>query len=440
MNFRIALYSIAMMVVTLFSACHDDDDFVNTLQPTHDAINIESAFFGTVVSGRTLTSIPTKVSTDTFLLGEYTADTIGKTHGDLLVQFDAPGGISLPQEGGVTNISDTLLSLNISFTDIKNTSTATDTTLHLQLQKMTSKLGYRTNYTYDMDVSSFVSGVSLVDTTLTLSKSNMSFSVVLPATLTEDITKAIESAQATFLSTDAFTSFFPGLYLKATGGSALITVSSVSLSYSFKYKATSGATISYSVDFPANDNVRQVNILSQVPSSISYTSSALVMSPMSSSVQVTIPYESIKNTFGVETGGFFTSSGKKVSVNSAMLYLNASNKISTVGVPSYLLLLRSSKFPSYFSQASTAPDNVNSMLAVYNSSDSSYAFSLKYYIQDLMQNGVSDSGDTVLVAVPVSPVMFSSSVLGVVPDPTLKGVVLALDSASTGLGVVMTDW
>jgi hypothetical protein len=80
------------------------------------------------------------------------------------------------------------------------------------------------------------------------------------------------------------------------------------------------------------------------------------------------------------------------------------------------------------------------MLAVYNSSDSSYAFSLKYYIQDLMQNGVSDSGDTVLVAVPVSPVMFSSSVLGVVPDPTLKGVVLALDSASTGLGVVMTDW
>lgn len=441
MYLRPYLYILVCAVSMLVTSCHDDDDFVNTLQPVSDAIHVENGIFETTSSTLTLSAIPTKVSTDSFLLGEFAADTIGKTHGDLLVQFDAPGGISLPKEGGVTVISDTALSLNVTFSNIRNTATATDTTIKLQLQKLTTKLDYRTTYTYDMDVSSFISGVSLVDTTITLSSTMTSLSIQLPASLTDDFTKAIENSQSSFLTTDAFTTFFPGLYLKATGGSALVTVSQMSLSYSFKYVATSGTVISYSVDFPANDNVRQVNVVQQTPSSsVTYLKSALLLAPMSSSVQIKIPYMAVRDSFGVESGGYFASSGKKVSVNSAMLYLNTSKKISTVNAPSYLLLLRSSKFPSFFSQSSTAPDNVNAMLAAYNSTDSSYAFTLKYYIQDLMQNGVSGSGDTTLVIVPVSPVILSSTILGVVPDPTLSGVVLALDSARTRLGVVMTDW
>lgn len=441
---RLAAFVLLLLVMGM-AGCSDDDDFVNTLQPEGDKLNVQSLIFDTKVTTEVLSSLPTKVSTDSFLVGEYTGDTIGTIHGDLLVQFDAMGSVSLPRDNnGNVQITDTSLVLKIAYSSVKVTDETKDSTLQVKLYKMSTSLNYRGLYSSDINASDYAESGVLLSKDVTLTSSSGVVSIEMPKALVKEFTDAIATTPSKLATTSAFTQFFPGLYIQASSGvNTLLTVYSVSLVYSFNYRNTLGTKITYSATALANDNVRQVNVVKQTPASVAFSHEALILSPSGKTIRVTLPYSQVLKNFDVtanSNGKAYFSSGKKVVVNSSMLYVKAKQLLSTVNVPSYLLFVRKSKYPSYLQQQSTAPDNVNAVLATYSSSDSTYSVSLKYYLQDLLENGVSESGDTTLVAVPVDPTTVGTTVLGVVPTPQLNAVVVDTTTASTRLSVVLSDW
>lgn len=431
---RHALARLFFLSTILTLASCSDEGFENTLQPETDIIALKSDSFVITNSAFSLTSIPSKISDDTLLLGTYTADTIGTTKGSILMQFAAPGKITIP-----SIITDSSLSLSVSFGSICSN---IDSTLKVKIHKMIKPLDYRTSYANNMDVTSYV-GNEIADTTFKISSTTTSFTIPLNK-LVKEFTAKIRESDGSFASTDAFTQYFPGLYIETQSGSdALLSVTSANLTYNYSYENKSGSEVTYAATFPASKNVRQVNIIQQTPENVSLINEYMVMSPGNSSMKLTIPLDSIKKRMGItaKNGIAYVENGlKKMAVSSATLSLPI-GKIFSIGKPTYLLLVKESEYETFMKNTSM-PDNVNEILGTFNSTDSTYTFTLKYYIADVMKKDSFVDEDREFVLIPVESTTNSSgTIIGIVHDSSLHAITIKKSSVNPiSLSIVTSGW
>lgn len=430
MKIFFGLFSAALLILTL-NGCSDDDDFNNTLQPQRDALNLQMDTFRLASDIANLENIPSKVSTDSLLLGNYEADTIGSISGSILAQFDASGEIALPTENGSLAIDSVNTMLRIYFGSYL-TSNTEQPQLTLSIHRMNQVLDYRSVYYNSMDASSYADAASLKDTIINLDASMTYIDIPMPQDFTDEFTAQIQNAASTFASTDAFVMFFPGLYLKSESSSnALLSVSSMVLYYQYQYKNTSGSTINYSTSFFANKNVRQVNVINQTPVfSSANGKEALILSPGGRSLSVSIPAKKIKEKFGITGDGTtaLVEGGRKLAVSSALLRLPVAKQLSMVSRPDYLLLVKKDKYNDYISSL-RLPDNVNEILGTYSSSDSAYLFTMKFYLADLYKKESFSDSDCEFYVVPVTATLNSAgTVVGLVSASEIRAVIVKNES------------
>ncbi|MCR5298439.1 MAG: DUF4270 domain-containing protein [Paludibacteraceae bacterium] len=436
----------AALLLLPMSGCTDDDDFNNTLQPQRDAINLQLDTFRLTSSSITLDKIPAKVSTDTLMLGIYTADTIGTINGSILAQFDASGEISLPSENGSLAIDSVNTMLRIYFGSYL-TSDSEHPQVELSIHRMTQVLAYRGVYYNNIDLASYSDASSLKDTLVELNASMSYIDIPMPQSFTDEFTSQIQNASSTFASTDAFVQFFPGLCLKTEGASnALLSVSSMVLYYQYQYENTLGSKISYSTAFFANKNVRQVNAIKQTPEFSSKDGKEmLILSPGGRSMSVTIPSQKIKEQFGITGNGTtaLVEGGRKLAVSSALMRLPVAKQLSMVSRPDYLLLIRKDKYDEYMS-SSRLPDNVNEILGTYSSSDTAYLFTLKFYLADLYKRETVTKDDCEFYVVPVTATLNSAgNVVGLVSASEIHAVLVKTELDEEDplrVGVVVTGF
>ena len=251
----------------------------------------------------------------------------------------------------------------------------------------------------------------------------------------------IKNSQSTFESDDEFLKYFPGLYIEAGNAStALINVTSATMYYSYTYKNNIGTEIEYSTSFPANKNVRQVNIIEQTPQSIDLGDDFLLLSPGKKSVSLTVPVQAIREKLGItsKNGMAYIEGNKKLAVNSALLKLPVS-KIFKTGAPSYMLLVKKTEYENFL-ETTSMPDNINEILGTFDSDDSTYLFTMKYFIADEMKKESNEDCEFVLIPADVT-MNSANTIIGVVHDAKLHAVLMNKKKENpVTLSVVATGW
>lgn len=428
----LTFFLIGLAHLVLLSSC-SDEEFENTMQPLKDAINIQEDTLQLAIKALELSNIPSKVTDEALLLGVYTADTIGTTKGSILMQFASSGRITLPNE-----ISNDSLYMRINFTG----GNYTDESLLLQfsIKKMKQSLNYRTSYSNDMDVSAYVDDEVVISKTIKIDTTTSYIDIPL-SSIKAEFRDKIKNSQSTFESDDEFLKYFPGLYIEAGNAStALINVTSATMYYSYTYKNNIGTEIEYSTSFPANKNVRQVNIIEQTPQSIDLGDDFLLLSPGKKSVSLTVPVQAIREKLGItsKNGVAYIEGNEKLAVNSALLKLPVS-KIFKTGAPSYMLLVKKTEYENFL-ETTSMPDNINEILGTFDSDDSTYLFTMKYFIADEMKKESNEDCEFVLIPADVT-MNSANTIIGVVHDAKLHAVLMNKKKENpVTLSVVATGW
>ncbi|MBP5137107.1 MAG: DUF4270 family protein [Paludibacteraceae bacterium] len=431
---RLTFFLIGLAQLLLLCSC-SDDEFENTMQPSRDAINLNSDTLQLSINAFELSNIPSKVTDESLLLGVFNTDTIGKTKGCILMQFASSGTITFPD-----NISSDSLYMRINFDDIHHS--GSEIKLQLTIKKMKQSLNYRTSYSNDMDVSSYVDNEVVLSKTIEID-TTQGYYIDLPlSTLKTEFREKIKNSQGTFESDEEFLKYFPGLYLEAGDEStALISVTSATMYYTYKYENVLGTEIEYSTSFPANKNVRQVNIIEQTPDGTDLGDDFLVMSPGKKSASFTIPVQKIREKLKIKTttGVAYTEDNKKLAINSAMLKLPVAKIFQKTGAPSYMLLIKKTEYEKFL-ETTSMPDNVNEILGTFDSDDSTYQFTMKYFIADEMTKESNEDCEFVLVPAEVT-MNSANTIIGVVHDAKLHAVLMKKKGENpVTLSVVITGW
>jgi hypothetical protein len=434
------VYLLFLFAIVLFSCTDNSIDLKNSIQPSEDGITLAKDTLHLYASDSLVTLIPSKVSTDTFLLGSYTDALYGTTKAEMLTQFNCPTGWTVPSV-----ISADTLKLKLTYTGYQATG---DSTLRIKVYRMTNTFTYSGSYASNIDPNDYVPTtdpelVGSISYTPSSSSESGTISIPLDTTLKNELIDAARNDNSVYASETAFTNFFKGLYIEVEGSStAMLTLSYLQMAMQYNYSNSAGTVISQVESFPASKEVRQVNrIVHDITPSVA--GEIFVSSPAGLEANINIPISDIRTRFNIKVQNgiaYLNSTTRKLSVSSAMLNLEVADT-STIDYPPYLLLIRKSKVNSFFSTLSV-PDGKSSMLAAYSSTYKYYSFSLKTYLANVLKDE-SVVGNDPLVLIPVMITYDTSdNITGVKYDSKLHAVALkgSTNSSPLKLDLIMSGF
>lgn len=400
MKIKSFLMLSVVAVATIFTSCSDDKDFNYSIQPTADEIGLTVDTFHLSTKQMGDAPIISKIAADSWVVGSYSNTTWGTTKGELLAQLE-PINFSLPS-GTFNHV------LTMTLTYSGSTHNSSDSIVSLQFYRMDKKtFNYKDTYYSDITPSDYCSESDLLGQKTVKVSSSGTIVDTLSTEITDAFFKEMESNPSTFKSSSAFNNFFNGVYIKVEASTkAIMTVSALTMKFSYSYKASSD-TVSYYNTFSANKEVRQVNKIEHSSVPTPEEGYIYVTSPAGEYAEVTLPLSRMQNRLTITSDGSlaYVSKNKKVAVNNALLTFKA-NDSSDVAYPSYLMLVKKSKLNTFFAN-SELPDNINAILAAYDSSTDSYSFTLKYLLADAFNKGTFT--DETYCLVPVAVTLNSSS-------------------------------
>lgn len=384
---------LLLFSIALFSCSDDNLDLKDSIQPNQDEISIVTDTMHLSASSFAVTSIPAKITTDTFLLGSYKDDIYGRTTAELLAQFNCPSGLTVPD----TITGDSLV-LKLVYTGYQAKG---DSTLNIKIYRMKNTLSYSGTY-----YSNITPEYDEADLLATASYSKLSSSgtilIKLDTALKNEFINAGRNNTSVFSNETKFVEFFKGLYVAVeSSSSSILTLSTIDVLLNYKYTNAGGTIISQSNTFPANKEVRQVNRIVHDGDIPSTAGEIFVSSPAGIHSNVDIPISRIRDSLHIKVQNgiaYLNSTTRKLSVNSALLTFEVADT-STIDYPPYLLLIKKSAVTSFFS-TSTTPDSKTAVLAAYSSTNKSYTFSLKTYLANELKSETS-IGDDPMVLIPV---------------------------------------
>jgi len=158
-------------------------------------------------------------------------------------------------------------------------------------------------------------------------------------------------------STAEFLNFFKGIYIKANfGASSLLNIGRINLNYYYHYHYTlkdihgqdSIATARDNIVFPANQEVRQVNVISHpnrstiinIPDSVNYISA-----PANIQTRIGVPLNRIQNRLNAGLAG------KKLQINAALIRADVTETVKdTLLHPfvKYMLIIKEDSIDNFF--------------------------------------------------------------------------------------------
>lgn len=235
-------------------------------------------------------------------------------------------------------------------------------------------------------------------------------SITLPLSLARELYDRYQSSPQTFSTPQAFTQWFPGLYLENSFGSGRITrISSNTICFYYHYSVNVGTeeeprdSILYSTaaymgvtpEVYTNNNIRY----SMAPAlkAMADAGDPIIVAPVGYDVEFKFPARDILRKYKEQAG-------ELAVVNSLMFRLPAETITNEYGItpPPYVLMVKKSEKDNFFDKMKLT-DNISSFYASYDSSSKSYTFSsMTSYINEIIAKGSVDAEDEEFVICPVN--------------------------------------
>lgn len=440
-------YKLGILIIatcTLFS-CNDEDlNFDNKLQPASDSIYVNADTFHISTSTAFLDSVPMLKNTSTFLLGTYSDSIFGEKKADILAQLACPNITNFP------SIDSSSMYIEVS---VSNILTKGDPNYSISAYRMDR--GTIENCSSNAKVSDYCSKSVLLGTVDYKITTAGSILINVDSKFKDELLDSLKNKSAIFNSNESFIKYFNGIYLTFNDASSkkqmMLSINALAIKLSYTYKNEQKQEITNTLYFPANKEVRQINVVNKSINPNLGDSLFCVSSPAGAYGKLKIPIAEIKRKFGVynDNGVLRVSNGKRLNVNSAFINIQVSgvtdtSKTTDIDYPDNLILIKKSEFSTFFSK--TLPSNLSTeMIASYQSSTNSYRFDIMKYLYNELKNSSADNDELILIPATVGTVTSSSgttSVTSVTHDYSFSAVKLKSGSNSTPLkmDVVITGF
>jgi len=425
----IHLLSVAFVLLLGLSGCSDNDDTVGlAIRPDIDNIVVCADTFVLDCENYEIPCISAQA--DTMVLGEFYSPTYGTTKAELLVQLNAPDNYEFPDDS--YNPQPDSLVLLMYYSDYFGSPYSP---LEFSVYEINKKsINYTERYYSDLNPGDFCDSTILmgkrVMTSIDLSRRNSESED--SASIGYVRYKFDQSQASRFfnivkknptISSEEFLDNFKGMYITTRyGKSTLIYFKQITmyLYYHYTYKkAGVDTTVSTSIVFPANHEVRQLNhfmhpdrheIVSNIPDSLLYIKSMAGIYP-----RMTLPLSKIRERFHSK----IDTVHKILNINAAEIALECIEYDEAdvyMDPPGYMLAIDERELDDFLKHH-TLPqdDDIDRVLGTYNSSSESYIFDFTYLLTKRMEMSAEEDENINFVFVPVQVVYSNTTKMGVTP-------------------------
>ena len=437
MKFKSFLLFILISFISI--SCTDTiTEMGSQIQPEGDKIIVDTA---TITMSTENVIVPFMYSRpDSLMLGTFVDYTYGTTYADILTQLQPPLDFSFPANAVPDSaklimyyyswFGDNYSPMEVNIYEMNKGKTFNFTGLYRsdidvnEYSDKSAKLGGRIFTAKD-------AVVTRPDTTsieFPLSQNFVErFSPVLKKRYTDD-------------SADDFQKFFNGIYITTDFGSAsMLYIRTILMRYYFHYtyqtKKTDGVTDSTVVvktymNYPANDEVRQVNRFQHPDvSTIKQTFDAnpeinVVSAPANIYTKVNMPFGKLKTKANVK--------GKKLLINRAILRVDVADVDDATLAqpnPSSMLLLKESEYEDFFRKRQLPTDSTAILTNISYETDEDTDEIIYYYSFDIASlitkelNKTTTTDNINFILVPVSLLYNgNSSIIEVKPQNLMRAV------------------
>lgn len=402
---------ILLVVILLAAACEKNDSIGVEIQPTVDRIvNFADTF---IVESENYYVPAISAHADTMILGEYYNSRYGSTKADLLVQLAPPVGYEFPDP--IYNPQpDSLILMMFYNTWFGSSYSPLEISIY-ELNK--ERIEYDNLYWSNLDPGQFTDSTVLMGRRLATSVDMSRVdSLGVDTASTPYIRYILDDTQlnrffniphSAYESEEAFLDEFNGMYITTRyGSSTMLHLNQITmfLYYHYTYRREGkDTTVSTSIIFPANREVRQLNRyyhkdiqkVAQAPDSLVYIKSAAGIYP-----KIKIPIGRMAQRMRRNIGDLdLNISGAELNVE----LIDTDDVDKNLLSPSYLLALSEDEFEDFI-RYNTPPTSIDTtaVVASYTSAKSGYAFNLNYFITKHLRNEDITPDQTIdMILVPV---------------------------------------
>jgi len=395
-------------------------DFGKGIQPVADQISIGTDTLHLTTQNVFVDYIYSRP--DSFLLGTFYDGKFGTTQADILAQLNCPEGFKFPPSAVPDSAKVTLY----YYTCFGDTLSPLDLNIY-EINKQT--FNYTESYASNLNPADY-SDLSLKLGERIIRAGNNYNGVIKTIDFhlnNSFIQRFFDSSH--YNSTAEFLNFFKGIYIKANFGAAtLLNIGRINLNYYYHYNYTlkdihgqdSLATARDYITFPANQEVRQVNVISHpnrstivnIPDSVNYISA-----PANIQTRIGVPLNRIQNHLNAGLAG------KKLQINTALIRVDVTETVKdTLLHPfvKYMLIIKEASMDRFFKN-DELPSDTCAVLTGYTyestGTDGIYNNFYNFNISKLIANelkiarekGVAPAENLSLRLVPVSVNTVTSS-------------------------------
>lgn len=427
-------YSFILLFPLLFLNISCSDNLVDVgigIQPSSDSIFVASDTFHVVTENVFVKSMYSKQ--DSLLLGSFYDKTFGTTTASILAQVICPVGYIFPPNT-VPDSAKFVLYTNSWIGDKYSP-------LEVNIYEMNkSTFSYSALYSTSLNPGIYTDSTKLLGRRVVTARDASKLtkdSTALSFKLSDKFVQDFYAGRSSYTSDVAFTKFFGGVYIKTNyGASTILNVSDLGLNFYFHYTVKKNGVdsiIKGVLPFPANKEVRQVNLIShpdadqvklklqQRKDSVNYISS-----PGNVQTKVTIPMAALK----AKMVSKIAMANKKLILNYALMQVEvADTSDSEFPLPFVrnVLLIKEDEVESFFLNGKL-PTGSNAVVGSLSASGklSYYSFNIAKLLSTEIKNaGSSVLEPLVLRLIPVNLTVNSSgSITGIKQDGILSSVAI----------------
>lgn len=374
-----ALVSLSVFI-SLFS-CGDTQNIGTGLLTDQVEILVDSSF---TVTGKSVYEADVQSRTTTQLLGIIEAPSFGRFSSDFVTQFMPSGSLDTT---GITTAD--IDSIKLIFAVPKGAFVGDSVVpMGLEVFPLTAALPSPIYSNFDptgyFNENQLIASEIYAPNTIYESDSIAELSyryvyIPLPRKLGQDLYQAYIDNPSSYLSPEAFTKIFPGVYVRNSFGSGRvmrIESSIMRMYYHTTTLASDGVTDSIINTFGnyyavtpeiITDNIMSYD-MSPVLTSMIDNGKAVIAAPTGSEVEMTFPATQLVNSYRTQSGPIAIVNDLEMKVPAAVIANNHG-----INPPPYLLMVLSSKKADFFND-NNLPDNETSFYASYDEASKSYRF------------------------------------------------------------------
>lgn len=427
--------SVAFVLLLGLMGCKNNNNTVGlAVRPDIDEIRVNADTFVLDCENYEFPSISAQA--DTMVLGEFYSPTYGTTKAELLLQLNAPDNYVFPDES-YNPQPDSLVFL-MYYNDYFGSPYSP---LELSIFEINKKpINYTERYFSDLNPGDFCDSTILmgkrVMTSIDLSRRNASqedsaevgyirykFDEVQLNRFFDIVRKNPT------LTSEQFLENFKGMYITTRYGNSTLIYFNQAIMYLYYHytynKAGSDTTVSTSIVFPANHEVRQLNhfahpnrqeIVQSIPDSLLYIKSMAGLYP-----KMTLPLSRIRSRFRskMDSLDVLNISGAELTLEC----IEYDEKDVFMDPPTFLLAIDEREIDDFLRHNTLPQDyDIDRILGSYSVSSDSYIFDFTYLLTKRMEMDPSEDEDITFVILPVDIRYSNTTKVGIRPLVKLAAV------------------